>query len=406
MPQPTLTQQVSRPLHGLLAAHRVECFQPRERMLQLNSVPAGTDFSKPCTNVLLREQPAGGAWLVYVDEDLKYRGGDAARQALFGGAARRGWLPLAAAAPVRGDVNAAILWALERLESGLRGASEHDEPCLPQAVARPSPAQKAAEASGLPPLDSALQRVGRRLAAEELLPAAFSPTEAQADAIAKTAAAVLRAFAPRCPLLIGPAGTGKTAVARAAAGELVRRGMADRAIEIQGSAVNAGAIFWPERDERLRQTLETLLATPRVVVLLEQADLALVKSDTAAALLADALDRGLRLIAVARPDFTPRQIRSAGLLRRRLEPVRVAPPEDAELTAILRRRWADQPCASEVELSPDVLPLVAVLSRRRPGGNPGAALGLLEAIVGRAAFGGQRCVGPDDVYHQTSKRAE
>ena len=403
MTERILTKEVSPPLNRLLATHRVECFQPRERMLQLNSVPAGERFSKRRTNVLLREQTAGGAWLVYVDEDLKYRGDDVARQSLFGGPARRGWLPLVVPQPLRGDVNQAIVWTLEQLESGVRAM-------VPEETTLLSPSSDEAP----PPLDSVVRRVGRRLSGDEL-PAATFATESQVDAIAQIAATVLRSAAPRCPLVIGPAGTGKTAVARAAAAELLRRGLVEEVLELQGAAVSAGAIFWPERDERLRQTLEALLMRSRPLAILEQVDLALTKSETAAALLADAIDRGLRLITVARPGFSLRHVRSAALLRR-LEPVRVGPPEEGELTEILARLWADHPLAAEVELSPDVLPLVAALSKRRPGGNPGAAIGLHEAVAASAAFGGRRCAGPDDVYHyaghghasegQAGKRAE
>jgi len=75
-------------LNQLLAAHRVQIFQPREHMVQLNAVPTGAGFSKPCTNVLLRQQLEGGPWEVFVDDNLAYAGDNSERTRLFRGTRR------------------------------------------------------------------------------------------------------------------------------------------------------------------------------------------------------------------------------------------------------------------------------------------------------------------------------
>jgi ATP-dependent Clp protease ATP-binding subunit ClpA len=206
--------------------------------------------------------------------------------------------------------------------------------------------------------------------------------------------------------LTGRAGAGKSTVARLAAEELVRRGLAEQVVEIHGAAVAAGAIFWPERDERLRQALEALCQATGAVAIFEEFDLVLVRSEAAAPLVADALDRGLKLIAVARPEFRPQVLKGQSPLRRRLDVVPIAPPEPDELVPILRRRLAVHGLAGQVELAPTVLPLVADLSARRSGANPGAAIGLLEAAINRAAFEGRRCIGPDDIYHLVASKTQ
>ena len=157
---------------------------------------------------------------------------------------------------------------------------------------------------------------------------------------------VTRGAAPQCPLLLGPSGCGKTAVARAAAGELAGRGLVRRLLDVHGAAVCSGAIFWPERDEKLRQTLEAVLASGDVLLLMEEFDLAIARSEAAAALVAEALDRGLKLIAVSRPEMSLKQLGKTPHLARRLEPIAAGEPDREELFSILRGHVAEHPRAT------------------------------------------------------------
>jgi hypothetical protein len=355
-------------------------------MVQLNAVQVGAGFSKPRTNLLLCRRTTSSPWEVYVDEDLRCTSGDAVSSRMFTGSSRSGWQQLNPPQPVYGDVNYAIVCALEWLSSPLRDLL----PAAPPAATAP-----------LGSLDPYLERVGRVLGLEQLA-SNVEPTAAQGDAIVRIAETVLRREAPRCPVVVGPPGCGKSMVMRLAAGGLLSRGAVGRVIEINGAAICSGAIFWPERDERLRLTLEAALVPPAALVLLEQFELAIARSETALALLADALDRGLRLVGVARAEFTPAQWRRAPALARRVELVRIGEPEPAEVRRIVRLRLDQHPAAKRFEIAPDVLPGVLALAARRPGGNPGAALGLLEAVLSHAAWTGQKAIGPDDVFHLAS----
>ena len=80
----------------------------------------------------------------------------------------------------------------------------------------------------------------------------------------------------------------------------------------------------------------------------------------------------------------------------------VRSPENGELEGILLRRLQGHPLRSEVELAPGVLPLVIQHAARRPGANPGAAMGILEGLISRAVFAGQPCISPDDLFHLVS----
>jgi hypothetical protein len=389
-------------LARLLEMYQVAVSQPRDRMVQLEAVPVGAEFNHPCTNVLVRASAGGQNWQLFVDHDLVYRGEDARRHQVFQGTRRRGWQQLAIGQPVRGDVNTAIVTALEWLESDVvRRASE-------PLRARESPAGSESRGDaevapgGLPP---GLGEVGRLLSVEQLQPAGLELTGLQADAVARTAETVSRQLAPRCPLLLGPAGSGRTTVARAAAGELLRRNAVQRVIEVPAGAISAGAVFTAERDERLRLTLHALARSPGTLLVVEQFDLLLAKSDTASSLLSDALDQGSPLIAVARPELQRRGL-NAAQLRRRLEVVVVRPPESAEVVSILRRRLEQHPLADQVEVSPQVLPMAVRVSARRSGANPGAALGVLDALLSRAVYAERRCIGPDDVFHLVPQKDE
>ncbi|MGE0607273.1 MAG: hypothetical protein AB7O62_09285 [Pirellulales bacterium] len=409
MTKANLTAAIHQPMACLLQAHQVKLSQPRDCMLQLNAVPLGPGFNKRCTNALMRQRPRLQGWAAYVDDDLTYLGDVASRRAMFAGARRNGWLELTPAEPIAGDVNCGIVWLLEQLDSPLRKLAPRENGCPSQPGADDPPID--AESLGAPAFhrlgsglmnSPVLNRVGRQLDLQKLLPKGFTATWMQSDAALLAAETVTRQAAPRCPLIIGPSGSGRSSIARMAADRLIRKGCVEQILEVTGAAIASGSIFWPERDERLRQTLAALEECDpqrRVLVLVEQFDLALIQSSVAAGLLADSLDAGLRMIAVARPGFGPKALRREAGLRRRLELVAVEamPPDDA--LRIIRQCWSVHPLAERLEISADVPGLIVTLAQRRPGTLPGSALGMLDAVASRAMLVGQTQIGPDDLYH-------
>jgi AAA+ superfamily predicted ATPase len=241
--------------------------------------------------------------------------------------------------------------------------------------------------------------VGRLLEQAELLPAELELTSQQADSVARITETVARRFAPRCPLIYGEGGVGKTTLARAAAKQLLEHGVAQQVVEIAAASLCAGCVFPTERDERLRFALEAIVEWNQAVVIVEQFDLALARSHAAAALVANFLDRGLQLIAVTRPGFRPHRRSTDGQLRRRVELVMTRPPEDRELVTLLRRHVAVHPMAKQFDVPEQLYSLIVRASSHRTGANPGAALGVLDALISRAVLGDSPCIGPDDVFH-------
>ena len=381
----TLIDQLSDQCTGVLREHAVQMAAPQEEMLELKAVLAGPGHSKPRTNLLLRRLPELGQWEIFVDDDFCYTGEDPRRRGLFCGVRVNQWLSLTPPEPVEGDVNQALLRALEWLDSPWRS----------QIAASPPVAK---QRSGAEPLDPQLARVGRLLTRRDLERLAVEPTVAQAEAIRRIAEIATRSIAPACAVVCGPSGCGKTASVATAALRLLARPVIREVLQLTGAAIASGAIFPPQRDERLRQVLELAHARPRALVVLEQFDLVVRHSDTAACLIADSVDRGLKLVAIARSDFTPKDLEYCDVLARRAEPVVLGAAEPAEQREIVLRRLQTHPLAQRLEVAPEVVPTVLLLARLRFGANPGAALSLLDAGLTRAAWSGTPLVTPDDFY--------
>ncbi|MFV2067664.1 MAG: AAA family ATPase [Pirellulales bacterium] len=380
-----LTTPLNDQLVQVLLNHQVQVIAPRNCSTQLNAVLAGPDFTKPRTNVLLRCRDGHLPWEIFVDEDFRYQGDDPQRRRLFSGPRHRNWLALTPPKSLRGNVNDAILRVLEWLDSPLRNLID----VLPGEPHRPSQRQIEAE----------LERVGRVLDPAAWKNVDIEPTAQQAEAIACVAEVAARGMAPNCPILFGASGSGKSMVARLAAGRLVERGVVRQVVEISGAGVCSGAIFLPERDERLRQTLEIVHGAGDTLAVLDHIDLTLAKAELAPAILADYLDGGLRLIGVARPEINPCRFAEFGTLTRRLKLVPLVEPERDELQKILRRHFEKHPLSRKVCFPAETLATVLAISQRRPGANPADALGLLEAALIHAQWAGLESISPDDLYH-------
>jgi len=375
--------ELRSPLAEVLRAHAVQIAAPQEEMVELKAVLAGRCFSKPRTNLLLRRLPDLTHWQFFVDDDFSYQGDDDLRRRLFCGGRVNHWLELTPAEPVEGDVNQALLQALEWLDS----------PICQRMVA-----QRAGERGQVAPLDPLLARCGRLLTRADLERLAVEPTASQAEAMRRIAQILTRVAAPACAVVFGPSGCGKTAVVASASLKLLGHPGVRSILQLSGAAIASGAIFPQQRDERLRQVLDLAHARGRTLVLLEQFDLVVRRSETAACLIAEYVDRGLKLTGIARSDYAPRDLAHCDLLARRAEPVVLAEPAAEEQREIVGRRLSEHPLAKRVEVAPEVVPAVLMLARLRPGANPGAALALLDAGLVRAAWSGTSLLGPDDFY--------
>jgi hypothetical protein len=382
----TLRTEINETIARTLQQHDVLLTEPRDQMLQLSGVVVGSSFSKHRTNVLLRRRGLGD-WDMFVDEDLCYLGSKRERQKLFCGPGSCSWRKLDLRRSLRGDVNQAIIAALGCLQSPLRRGM------LGRPVRRNS-----LQATSTPRLSLGSRDVthGPTIVA----------TPTQCDLVDRVAETVCRGIPPTCPLIIGPPGCGKTTIGQRAASALVERGLARSVLCVSGAEISSQALSRPDRDQQLAGTLRLLLDDPDRVIVIEHVDYLFDRSLVAAALVADALDQGLRAIGVASCYGEELEIGDHQGLRRRLDPVFVPSLEPTEVDDIVQRRLATHPLAVRLEVAPDVLPAVVRLSRNGWGAQPGGALGLLEAVLMHAAWVRRKCVGPDDVYHLCTAEAE
>lgn len=373
-----------------LRQHAVQVATPNEEMLELKAVLVGEGYTKPRTNLLLRRMPGLDRWEIFVDDDFHYTGDDDRRRRLFCGDRMNQWLALTPPEPVEGDVNRALLCALEWLDSPIRNA-----------IAVRSPPKRPVAA-----LDPQLARFGQLLLRGDLERLAIRPTVAQAEAIRRIAETGMRALLPACVVVCGPAGCGKTAVVATAGLALLDHSHIREVLRLSGAAIVSGAVFPQQRDERLRQVLELCHARRGALVVLEQFDLVARYSETAACLIAEYVDRGTKLVGVARSEFAPKELDQCDLLARRVEPVVLAVPDPAEQREIVLERLRSHPLAGRVEVAPEVVPAALLLARLRAGAGPGAALSLLDAALARAAWSGSPHLLPDDLYDLVPEEPE
>ncbi len=377
-------EQLDDDIRQWLDKHNITIRFPRAPMIQLDGVSVGEDFSKPCTNVLLRHLDHGsGRWDVYVDEDFYYVGNDPERRGWFCGQKASRWSRLQLTRPVSGDVNHAIMQGLELVESPVLRQ-------MPEVVAK-----RLLEA---PPAEATSPGTECQLDRSEPSPPPIQLTDQQSDTVERIAETVCRLMPPTCPLLLGACGSGKSSLAHAASALLRERGVVQRVLSLSGAEVSCGAIFQAQRDDCLRDTLKQVRKMSDTLVVMEHFELACCGSPVAASLICDALDDGLRMIAVANPG-AGRHITRYRALMRRLEPIRVPALESADLRRLLKEHAANHPLGGEVDVSPEVLPVVLELAQRRRGANPGSALSLMDAAVTHAKWADSKFVGPDDVYH-------
>jgi hypothetical protein len=382
----TLREQINEKLTKVLDAHKIQVVEPQAQMIQLNGVLAGPNFTKARTNMLLCDR-GRGVWEVFVDDDFYYVGPDADRRRLFCGVRQARWQSVVTDEPVTGSLDRAVLCGLEFIDSPLQGVWRKYGDLGEQQLATPKVTTRR------------LETFGRVLDLERLRTPHIRPTPAQEDRVACVVETVCRNRSPCCALVMGSPGSGKSTIAKLAAAQLLELGIERRVLLVHGAAVCAGMIFPPQRDERLGKALEAALHAGDVLVVVEQFDLALGQSRVAASLVADALDAGLKMIAIADEAGWQEGGAQCDELRRRVQVIPPASLPMEEIGMILQGRLEEHPLSEQIEAAPELLATVIKQSHWMPGDNPGAALGLLEAVLTRASLEHRDLIGPDDVYH-------
>jgi len=179
-----------------------------------------------------------------------------------------------------------------------------------------------------------------------------------------------------------------------AAHVLLHSGRAAHVFGVSAARVAAGCIFPAEVDAALMRLLDEMLALDDVLFLIDDLDLLVTGSPLGLALLAGALDRGLRFLATLRNEASLHWLGADDALRRRLAFVAVEPPPLEDVAAALRRFAAESP----VPVAPTTIDTVLHLAAKQDAAEPAATLSLLGAAMAEAAWHGSPQVGPDNVF--------
>jgi len=198
------------------------------------------------------------------------------------------------------------------------------------------------------------------------------------------------------PLLVGEAGTGRTALVEALASQIARGEVPDmlagrRIISLDSGALIAGTRLRGELEQRMRSILDAVRnADGGVILFIPNLSEFLRGRGGAADMLAGALAHGeVRALARSTPDELREIEDGASPLSRRFVPIHIDAPNAEQALAILhglRSRFEE---AHEVRISDEALEAAVVFARRYVGGRklPKSAIDLLDESAARVQLG-------------------
>lgn len=365
-------------LEAKLKRLRLQVKLADEDTLTLSHVPANQySFSKARTNLLIKRSTQGMPCVVCVDEDLDYMGTDQAlAQAFAAGPTKQGWRVLTFGGLLHGDLSSALEYALSILGTGKESGNDSISPISSS--------------------NRLLAAFAEKLT-DEATAGRTTPTLFRDEEIEHVAACIL-SWHGRLPLILGVSGTGKTNLVHGVASSLARH--QKEVLAVNMGSLMAGTLFESEREALLTSLLREARDCKAVLVL-EQAEWALIGAPRSHVLLREALDHGVRLIATSTPDHGRRF---------------VAHPLDASLDIV----HLNELCASDarrvlevlrpslaahhgVEIDAEVENAVVERSLSMDGLLPGKAVTLLDIAAARASLTGSAKVTLMDVFVTASR---
>ena len=344
-------------LRETLKRLRIPFETPDEDTVLLRHVPANKNFfNKARTNVLVKRPPGGLPLFVCVDEDLEYQGEDAVLMRAFKATERRrGWRVLLMEGGQDADFDTAVKDALAAL--GFDGR----EPVL----ARPHAAKP-----GL------IDRFARAIAE--------GPSVGRQDAVDEAAACVLESRAPLV-VLLGESGVGKTHLLQGVARALSNLEASCRVFSIDLAELLAGTLFPSDREAMLRSLLKEA-SQPETVLALEHVHLAVEEVPQGALLLAQALDRNVKLLGTTFPCFRSKLSRDP--LLRRLHFIHLAEPALSEALAMVLAHRDRLAAHHGLAIDESLVRTTLDLAESIPGRFPAKAIALLDHAAARARLSG------------------
>jgi ATP-dependent Clp protease ATP-binding subunit ClpA len=199
---------------------------------------------------------------------------------------------------------------------------------------------------------------------------------------------------PPCGCIVWAAsGAGKGHLLRATAHILLHAKVVSNVRHLSAARLTCGHVFPTERDGVLTNLLDELVERPRLLLLADHLDLGISGTAASVSLLAEALDRGARMLATVDGEDFLRFIQEIPLLARRLLPVRVPSLNQEETLRALQHLVR----AGGYDVSPAALLAAVEITERRGAIQPAAAIDLLSAAMAEAHWRSHKTITPDDV---------
>jgi ATP-dependent Clp protease ATP-binding subunit ClpB len=349
-----------------------------EDTVTIKRVPADQmSFSKSRTNLLVKRSTEGMPCVVCVDEDLDYLGTDQVlAQAFAAGPTQQGWRILTFGGSLHGDLSAALGYALDILGGDDESANDSAAPT----------------SHGRQLLAAFAENLTDAATAGRLTATLFRDEE-----IEEVAACTL-SWQGRLPVILGASGTGKTNLVHGVAGLL--GGRRKQVLAVNVGSIMSGTLFESEREAMLKSLLDDARDSSAVLVL-EQAEWALIGVTRSLVLLREALDNGTRLIATCSPDHEQRF--AAHPLGSRLESIRLNELCATDTCRVLEALRPSLAAHHRVEINAEVERAVVERSLSMEGSLPGKAVKLLDVASARASLTGNAKVSLLDVYVTASR---
>jgi len=341
-------------------------------------------FNKEHTNLLCKKSGTGAAYLVFVDEDLSYRGPDTELHKTFSaGPTQSGWRVLVLGNTGQADAELAV-------ENGLAALGFPDgEPQL--RIETELGVKGPGEGDRQGPLEAFALNLSERVVADENM----EPTVGRVSETEAAVSCLLRWGQARLPLIAGPSGVGKSNLLYAVARRL-RMARPDLALlRVDMAELFSGALFEADREKMLTVLLKEAEKKGDIVLVFEHLECAAQEVSHGLALLSEALDKGIKVAGTALPRHLAR-FRGATLTRRS-QPILLKDPSPRETADILARLRGQIAAHHHLEISPDMVRLCLKKAMHLPGHLPAKAIVILDESASNASLLGTKSVSPDDV---------
>jgi hypothetical protein len=345
--------------------------------LRLSAVPVSTHFSKMRTNVLVHQ--TDGQVRIYVDVDLDHSGPNHKVRAALHGPGERNWRPLAINLAA-GNAGSAVRAALETLGSPVMSVLRADTvDMIPHT-----------ERDGTITPNSILTDETRHIKADELLEAFRTSLH---KPLARRIAIETTRRPPRACVVWAASGTGKGHLVRASAHILLRSDSINQVRHLSGAGLTCRHMPPSERDRAWADLLDEHARYSRLLLLVDHLDLGISGTTGSLTVLADAIDRGARILATIQAEDFLKHIQDFPFLARRLLPVRVPTPAPRDTVRVLKQLVRDSGC----DVSAAALMTAVEITERQDVAQPAAAIDSLSSALAEARWRARKVITPDDI---------